>query len=39
MSGEMIVEGVYQIRPSNAFVVDGDEGVVLADTLVPRKKA
>lgn len=40
MSGEMIVEGVYQISsgPSNAFVVDGDEGVVLVDTLLPKKE-
>ncbi len=36
---ESIAAGVYQIGPRfvNSFIVDGDEGVTLVDTLLPKK--
>lgn len=35
-----ILDGVYQISSGyvNSFIVDGDEGVCLVDTLVPKKE-
>jgi glyoxylase-like metal-dependent hydrolase (beta-lactamase superfamily II) len=40
MGMELLVEGVYQLgtRMVNSYVVDGDEGVTLVDTLVPRRE-
>lgn len=40
MAVESIITGVYQIGsgPSNSFLIDGDEGVVLVDTLLPKKE-
>lgn len=40
MPVETIVAGVHQVGsgPSNAFVIDGDEGVVLLDALLPKKE-
>lgn len=40
MAIEMIVDGVYQIGPGyvNSFIIDGDEGVTLVDTLLPKKE-
>lgn len=35
---EEIAPGVYQVSvPSNAFLIDGDEGVTLVDTGIPRR--
>lgn len=36
---ETIAAGVYQIGPRfvNSFIIDGDEGVTLVDTLLPKK--
>ncbi|MDX1467774.1 MAG: MBL fold metallo-hydrolase [Acidimicrobiia bacterium] len=38
MAVESIVDGVYQIgsAPVNSFLIDGDEGIVLVDTGLPR---
>ena len=40
MTAESIVDGVYQLGSGyvNAFIVDGDEGVVVVDTLLPNKE-
>ena len=40
MAIETVVEGVYQLGAGyvNSFLVDGDEGVVLVDTLLPNKE-
>lgn len=40
MTAEPVVGGVYQIGPGyvNSFILDGDEGVVLVDTLLPNKE-
>ena len=39
MAIETVVDGVYQLASGyvNSFLVDGDEGVVLVDTLLPNK--
>jgi len=36
---ESIAAGVYQISPRsvNSFIIDGDDGVTLVDTLLPKK--
>ncbi|HEX6300483.1 MAG TPA: MBL fold metallo-hydrolase [Acidimicrobiia bacterium] len=36
---ETVASGVYQIGPRfvNSFIIDGDEGVTLVDTLLPKK--
>jgi len=38
MAVESIAAGVYQVGPGfvNSFIVDGDEGVTLVDTLLPK---
>lgn len=40
MSVEAVADGVYQVGVGyvNSFIVDGDEGVTLVDTLLPRKE-
>lgn len=40
MTAESIFDGVYQVGPGyvNSFIVDGDEGVTLVDTLLPGKE-
>lgn len=40
MSIREVMDGVYQVGAGyvNAFVIDGDEGVVLIDTLLPGKE-
>jgi glyoxylase-like metal-dependent hydrolase (beta-lactamase superfamily II) len=37
---DTIISGVHQIGPGyvNSFIIDGDEGVVLVDTLLPKKE-
>jgi glyoxylase-like metal-dependent hydrolase (beta-lactamase superfamily II) len=39
MAADSIADGVYQVGPGyvNSFIVDGDEGVTLVDTLLPNK--
>lgn len=39
MAVESVADGVYQVGLGyvNSFIVDGDEGVTLVDTLLPRK--
>jgi glyoxylase-like metal-dependent hydrolase (beta-lactamase superfamily II) len=39
VAAESIFDGVYQVGPGyvNSFIVDGDEGVTLVDTLLPGK--
>lgn len=39
VTAESIFDGVYQVGPGyvNSFIVDGDEGVTLVDTLLPGK--
>lgn len=40
MAVESLADGVYRIGPGyvNAYIVDGDEGVTLVDTLLPKKE-
>ena len=40
MAVEPLVEGVYEVgtRYVNSYIIDGDDGVTLVDTLVPRKE-
>ena len=40
MELEKVVDGVHQIASGyvNSFLIDGDEGVVLIDTLLPKKE-
>ena len=40
MAVESIISGVYQVGsgPSNAFIIDGDAGVVVVDTLLPKRE-
>lgn len=37
---ESIISGVYRIRSGyvSAYVIDGDEGVTLVDTLLPKRE-
>ncbi len=41
MAFESVVAGVYRVGPGyvNSYIVDGDEGVVLVDTLLPKKES
>ena len=41
MAIEAIVDGVYEIgtRAVNSYIIDGDEGVTLVDTLVSGREA
>jgi hypothetical protein len=38
---EAIIAGVYRISSGyvSAYVIDGDEGVTLVDTLVPKRES
>ena len=40
MRMELLIEGVYQLGAGmvNSYIIDGDEGVTLVDTLVPRRE-
>ncbi len=40
MTIDSVTDGVYRVGPGyvNSFIIDGDEGVVLVDTLLPKKE-